>query len=81
MWREVENDCAAGLLVEQDGLWHRVFPEAESHTLNQTPVIGCRTLDILHVAAAKVIGTAEFCTFDTRQSALAIRLGMPTVSF
>jgi hypothetical protein len=66
-WLEVENDCAAGLPVARGGLWHRVVAEAESSAFNDTPVIGCRTLDVLHVAA-KLIGVVEFCTFDTRQS-------------
>ncbi len=79
-WREVESDCAAGLLVARGGLWHRVFVEAEVSALNHTPAVGCRTLDILHVATAKLIGTPEFCTFDTRQSALASRVGLIPVS-
>jgi hypothetical protein len=75
-WQEVENDCAAGLLVARGGLWHRVVVEAEASALNDTPVVGCRTLDVLHVAAAKLMGLAEFCTFDTRQASLAGRLGL-----
>jgi hypothetical protein len=79
-WQEVEADCAAGLLVTRGGLWHRVMVEAEAFALNQTPVVGCRTLDVLHVAAARLIGTTEFCTFDARQSNLASRLGLTAVS-
>ena len=79
-WQEVENDCAAGLLVGRGGLWHRVLLEAEASALNHTPTIGCRTLDVLHVAAAKLMGVAEFCTFDTRQSTLAGRVGLVAVS-
>lgn len=79
-WQEVENDFAAGLLLGRGGLWHRVLVEAETSALNQTPIVGCRTLDVLHVATAKVIGTTEFCTFDTRQSALAGRVGLVPVS-
>ena len=79
-WQEVESDCAAGLLVGRGGLWHRVLVEAETFALNHTPVVGCRTLDILHVAAAKLIGTTEFCTFDVRQSSLAGRVGLIPVS-
>lgn len=79
-WQEVENDCAAGLLVARGGLWHRVVMEAEASALNDTPVVGCRTLDILHVAAAKLIGVTEFCTFDARQSSLASRVGLIAVS-
>jgi len=79
-WQEVENDCAAGLLVGRGGLWHRVFVDAESHALNHTPIVGSRTLDILHVTVAALIGTPEFCTFDTRQSALAGRIGLVAVT-
>jgi hypothetical protein len=31
----------------------------------------CRTLDIIHVAAALLIGAREFVTFDGRQEAIA----------
>jgi predicted nucleic acid-binding protein len=79
-WLEVENDCAAGLLVARGGLWHRVVAEAEASALNDTPIVGCRTLDVLHVTAAKLIGVLEFCTFDTRQSTLAHRVGLIGVS-
>ena len=79
-WQEVENDCAAGLLVGRGGLWHRVLVDAETYALNHTPALGCRTLDVLHVAAAKLIGTTEFCTFDTRQSTLAGQIGLAAVS-
>ncbi len=52
-WQEVENDIAAGLLVVRGGLWHRIFGEAEAIAANHTSAIGCRTLDVLHVAGAK----------------------------
>jgi hypothetical protein len=79
-WLEVENDFTAGLLVGRGGLWHRVLLEAEMSALNNTPVVGSRTLDVLHVATAKLIGTTDFCTFDTRQSALASRVGLAAVT-
>jgi predicted nucleic acid-binding protein len=79
-WQEVENDCAAGLLIARGGLWHHVLVDAQTYALNHTPAIGCRTLDVLHVAAAKLIGTTEFCTFDTRQSALAGQIGLVAVT-
>jgi predicted nucleic acid-binding protein len=37
---------------------------------------GCRTLDIYHVAAALIIGTPEFVSFDERQRELARREGL-----
>jgi predicted nucleic acid-binding protein len=57
-----------------------VLVEAEASALNDTPVVGCRTLDVLHVAAAKLMGVTEFCTFDTRQSTLASRVGLIAVT-
>jgi len=42
--------------------------------------MGCRTPDVLHVAAAKLIGATEFCTFDTRQSTLAGQIGLVAVT-
>ncbi len=77
---EVENDIAAGLLVARGGLWHRVLGEAEAISRDHTSTIGCRTLDVLHVAAAKLVGVTGFCTFDTRQADLARKVGMTPVT-
>jgi predicted nucleic acid-binding protein len=33
-------------------------------------------MDILHVASARAMGTREFLTFDTRQRALAVAVGL-----
>jgi len=38
--------------------------------------LGCRTLDIIHVAAAVALGAKEFVTFDGRQGALAKKVGL-----
>lgn len=71
---------------EQDiatGRWQRpVCPnaavEAKAEELSEafSAILGCRTLDILHVAAALVVGAKEFVTFDARQGALASRIGL-----
>ena len=58
------------------GLWHRILRPAESLAEYHTPFVGSRSLDIIHVAAASVLGIAEFCTFDSRQSDLARRVGL-----
>lgn len=42
----------------------------------QTPTLGCRTLDILHVAAAKQQEISLFLTFDQRQRKLALASGL-----
>ncbi len=70
-WQEIQKDLAAGLLVPAPGRWEELFQEAESLAEQHTPVIGSRSLDLLHVAAALVLGATEFCTFDARQGRLA----------
>jgi predicted nucleic acid-binding protein len=45
-----------------------------------TQILGTRTLDILHVAQASVLGTKEFLTFDHRQAALAKAAGLKVSS-
>jgi hypothetical protein len=79
-WQEIESDVATGLLVERGGLWHRVLLYAETSASNDTPLVGCRTLDVIHVTAAKLRATTVFCTFDTRQAALARRIGLTAVT-
>jgi hypothetical protein len=43
---------------------------------SHSATLGCRTLDIIHVAAALVIGAGEFVTFDVRQGAMAKKAGL-----
>jgi predicted nucleic acid-binding protein len=71
---------------EQDiatGRWHRpvyaaatVEQKAEELSASHSAVLGCRTLDIIHVAAALVIEAREFVTFDVRQAAMARQAGL-----
>jgi predicted nucleic acid-binding protein len=42
----------------------------------ETAHLGCRTLDILHVACAVQLAPASFLTFDRRQRALAVQAGL-----
>ncbi len=42
-------------------------------------MLGCRTLDIIHVAAAIVLGAKIFITFDGRQAALAKQAGLAVI--
>jgi len=71
---------------EQDiatGRWQRpaytaatVEQKADELSAGHSATLGCRTLDIIHVAAALVLGAKEFVTFDTRQGALAKQAGL-----
>lgn len=42
----------------------------------QTPQLGCRTMDILHVACALQLASARFLSYDDRQRALATHAGL-----
>ncbi len=44
--------------------------------VRHTPKIGCRTLDILHVATALQLTPESFITYDARQRALARAAGL-----
>jgi predicted nucleic acid-binding protein len=79
-WQQVLQDLASGVLVFKVNLWGRLLKEAESLAEHHTPTTGCRSLDILHVAAALVSGATEFVTFDTRQGRLAQLAGLQVKS-
>ena len=48
-----------------------VYRKAEELSGRHAASTGCRSLDILHVAGALVLGVRTFLTFDTRQGKLA----------
>ena len=75
-WQEVQRDLAAGLLNSKPDLWSEIVREAEALAERHTPTIGTRSLDVLQVSAALVLGATEFCTFDARQGRLAKLAGM-----
>jgi predicted nucleic acid-binding protein len=80
---EMKQSIAA---FEQDtatGRWRRpiytaaiVEQKADELSAAHSAILGCRTLDIIHVAAALVIGAGEFVTFDGRQGAMAKQAGL-----
>jgi hypothetical protein len=53
-----------------------IFQSALQLSMAHTPSIGCRSLDILHIAIAADIQAAEFITTDGRQSRLAQAMGL-----
>jgi predicted nucleic acid-binding protein len=55
-----------------------VLAEASRLSTAHTLTGGHRGFDILHVAAAKIIGATHFLTFDTNQKALAAKEGFIT---
>lgn len=69
-------DLAAGVLRPAAPPLAEVGTEAERLSAQWSAKLGTRTLDILHVAGALVLGAKDFLTFDTRQAALARAAGL-----
>lgn len=72
----IEADVKTGVLVESPVAWAEVYAEAEALSAGHTEKLGTRAGDLLHVAAAAVLGVKDFFTFDARQKALAMKAGM-----
>lgn len=71
-------DLAAGVLAATSPPLTEVTTEAERLSTMHSETLGTRSLDILHVSSAVVLGVAEFLTFDQRQIALAKAAGLKT---
>ena len=72
----VAADLAAGVLRSTGWEWPQIFQEAVRLAERHTDTLGCRSLDILHCATARIVGAAEFITTDTRQIKLAGRVAL-----
>lgn len=72
----LEQDITAGRWVRSGYTVAAVEQKAEELSAGHAATLGCRTLDIIHVAAALVMGVKEFATFDHRQAALARSAGV-----
>ncbi len=74
--RAFEQDIMTGRWVRPPYNASSIEQKAEELSAAYARFLGCRTLDIVHVAAALVIGIKGFLTFDVRQGALARRVGL-----
>ncbi|MBI4662294.1 MAG: type II toxin-antitoxin system VapC family toxin [Verrucomicrobia bacterium] len=74
-WNDVQRDIRAGRLLAHPVNWVPVFRVAAQWAARHSAGIGCRSLDILHVATARKLGATEFLSFDDRQRSLAQLLG------
>lgn len=77
----VKADLETGVLVSTGGDLTEVFQEAVKLAGQFTGIYGCRSLDILHCAAAKVLEAKEFISTDVRQTNLASSMGLNLVTF
>lgn len=76
----VEADLKSGALAAAGGDWPSIFREAVKLAEQHTGTVGCRSLDILHCAAAKLLAATEFISTDTRQKKLATAMGLNLVT-
>jgi predicted nucleic acid-binding protein len=72
----VEEDVRGGVLHRPAIVWEDVLHDAKVLARAHTKGIGCRSLDILHVAAARQLTATSFITTDARQRRLALAIGL-----
>ena len=75
-WGNLESDLRSARLVRSTVKWPSVFRRAARLSERYSATTGTRSLDILHVAAAKSLRAVEFISFDGRQRALASATGL-----
>jgi predicted nucleic acid-binding protein len=71
----IRKDLEDGVLMV-NALPASAFERAKQIARRQTPRLGTRTLDVLHVASARALQADTFYTFDTRQAKLAAAEGL-----
>jgi len=76
----LDEDVAAGRYAAADLLWRAALQRSADLSREHTAALGCRTLDVLHVASALELGLPRFLTFDARQSLLARAAGLRLVA-
>jgi predicted nucleic acid-binding protein len=67
----IEEDLASGRLVRAPIKWPGTFRVASRLSAQHAAASGARSLDILHLAAAKSLRCKELASFDARQRALS----------
>jgi predicted nucleic acid-binding protein len=75
-----DEDLADGRYVNADVLWRATLRRAGDISRSHTTMLGCRSLDVLHVATALELGLRDFVTFDRRQRQLAEAVGLKVVT-
>jgi predicted nucleic acid-binding protein len=73
---DFEADIGAGRYERPAYDLAAVFARAEVLSRNHALTTKCRSLDVLHVAAALEIGSREFASFDERQRAMVRAAGL-----
>jgi predicted nucleic acid-binding protein len=75
-WSQFESDMVSGRIIPQTCNLAEVIEEASRISVTHTLAKGHRSFDILHVAAALVLGGKTFLTFNVNQKRLALEEGL-----
>jgi predicted nucleic acid-binding protein len=75
----LEEDLRTGVFFRESPDWSWIYRRADLMARQYTPRLLCRTLDILHVAAAELRGAERIVTGDQRQQKLARAVGLKVV--
>lgn len=75
----IDDDLESGMLLRPALNWLEVFRHAETLSRTYSRHLGCRSLDLLHVAACLLLEAEDFLTFDDRQALLAKKAGLNLV--
>ena len=78
--RAFDQDIAAGRWQFPAYSTLAVEQRADELSASYSAILGCRSLDIIHVAAALILGAKQFVTFDQRQASMAKHVGLTVVS-
>lgn len=76
---QVRDDVAAQRLMPAVLDWPQIFAGACELSESHTPTLLTRSLDLLHVAAARALGCTVFVSADDRQLAAAKAAGLKVV--
>ncbi len=75
----LDDDFTQGRYRQGDVLWRATLKRAGELSRKHTRSIGCRSLDIVHVASAVELELKYFATFDVRQQQLARAAGLKII--
>jgi len=77
--KNIAQDLNAGVLQRVAVNWGELFTTAIQLSQRHTPVLGNRSMDILHVSLALQMGRGYFMSFDQKQCRLAQKAGLRLV--
>jgi len=76
VWQLIQEDLGEGIFVVTPVASSSLYEHAAKLAEKYSPTVGTRTLDLLHVAAAVILGARQMFTFDTRQRKAALGEGL-----